>query len=62
MDVYLDQIACNGCGGCAEICPEVFGFNDQEEKAFLRQETTDAACVYEAASLCPVDCIEINAE
>jgi ferredoxin len=26
---------CIGCESCVELCPEVFGFDDEAEKAFV---------------------------
>lgn len=59
--VTLDTDECIGCGSCAEICPEVFGFNTDIEKAFvLREDGGDLDCAGEAAAACPVSCISID--
>jgi len=59
--VTLDNTECIGCGSCAEICPEVFGFNAEEEKALVIQENGgDLECADEAAAACPVSCITIR--
>ncbi len=31
--VVLDKEECVGCESCVEVCPEVFAFNEEEEKA-----------------------------
>ena len=52
---------CIGCQSCVEICPEVFGFSAEEEKAFvLREDGGEVPCTAEAAAACPASCIEIG--
>ncbi len=56
--VVIDQDECIGCEACVEICPSVFSFDDDEEKAYVN-EGADAGddCVDEAIASCPVECI-----
>lgn len=59
--VTLDTDECIGCGNCAEICPEVFGLNEDAGKAFVLNEGGgDLECADEAAAACPVSCITIS--
>ena len=59
--VNLDQEECIGCESCVEICPEVFAFNEDEEKAYvLAPEGGDIECAEEASASCPVECITIE--
>ncbi len=59
--VVIDIDECIGCQSCVEICPEVFGFNDDEEKAYVvNPDGGDEDCAEEAAAACPADCIEID--
>ncbi len=56
--VEIDQDECLGCEACVEVCPDVFGFDEDETKAFViegKEEGSD--CVDEAIASCPADCI-----
>ena len=56
--VYLEKEECIGCESCAELCPEVFGFDDEDEKAFvLIPEGGSKRCIDEAIETCPAECI-----
>ncbi len=59
--VILDDGECIGCQSCIELCPDVFGFDDETEKAYVyEQYSGDEECIEDAAAACPVDCIEID--
>lgn len=56
--VLLDEECCIGCGSCAEICPEVFEMDEDEEKARVTMPLGgDEECIDEAIDTCPADCI-----
>ncbi|MEN8257620.1 MAG: ferredoxin [Thermodesulfobacteriota bacterium] len=56
--VQIDQEECIGCEACVETCPEVFRFDEDEEKAFVIEGSDqDVGCVDEAIASCPVECI-----
>ena len=56
--VYIDTDECIGCESCVELCPEVFGFNQEEEKAeVILPEGGPEECIEEAMDGCPVECI-----
>ncbi|MDX9841518.1 MAG: ferredoxin, partial [Desulfobulbus sp.] len=47
-----------GCGTCVELCPEIFAFNDDTNKAYvILPEGGDEGCIDDAAASCPVSCI-----
>ncbi len=57
-EVKIDQDECIGCEACVSTCPQVFGFNDDEAKAFVIEGSNpDEECVDEAIASCPVECI-----
>jgi ferredoxin len=58
--VTIDQEECMGCEACVEICPEVFGFDIDEGKAYVIVEEDgdcDEECIEEAVGSCPAGCI-----
>lgn len=59
--VVIDQDECIGCEACVELCPEVFDFDSDEEKAFVIEGKEDGAdCVDEAIASCPSECITME--
>ncbi len=59
--IVIEKEECLGCGTCAELCPDVFGLDEDEEKAFVkRADAVDEDCVEEAISSCPAECISIE--
>jgi ferredoxin len=56
--VVIDTEECTGCETCVELCPEVFAFNEDEEKAEVTMpEGGPEDCIEEAMESCPVECI-----
>ena len=62
MKAIVDQESCIGCGMCIDICPEIFGYNNEDKSESLIDVIPDD--VYEKASeakdVCPVEAIEIE--
>jgi len=56
--VYIDTEECIGCESCVELCPDVFEFNTEIEKAqVVMPEGGPEDCIQEAIETCPVECI-----
>ncbi len=55
--IIIDVYECNGCGSCAEICPEVFAMDDGEKAVLLDSEAEVTDKVEEAAAYCAQKCI-----
>ena len=56
--IEIDQDECIGCEACVELCPTVFGFEEDDEKAYVIEGADAAAdCVDEAIASCPAECI-----
>ena len=58
--VYIDddEVPCRGCGLCVATCPNIFGLNEETEKAVvLNPEGGGEDCIEEAIESCPVECI-----
>lgn len=57
--VVIDTEECIGCQSCVELCPDVFEFDEEAEKARVeRPEGGDKECIEEAIETCPVECIQ----
>jgi len=62
MKVTVDHELCSGDGICADICPEVFQMNDNDQADVIVDEVPDEhkEAVQEAAETCPETCIYIE--
>jgi len=59
--VVIDTDECVGCESCVELCPEVFGFDEKEEKAYvIKPEGGPEDEIQEAIDACPVECISLE--
>ncbi len=55
----IDLGACTKCGGCIEVAPKIFKFNDAAGYLEVCElESYDQERVDEAIKYCPEDCIE----
>ena len=41
--VRIDEDECIGCGTCVELCPEIFAFNDDTNRAYVTLPQAGAA-------------------
>jgi len=56
--VIIETEECVGCESCVELCPEVFGFDEEAQKAVvILPEGGPKDCIEEAIESCPVECI-----
>jgi len=53
----IDYDACEGCGTCVELCPEVFEMDDNEKAYVKAEDKCDTCDCEEAANTCPVEAI-----
>ncbi len=54
---------CIGCNVCAKVCPEVFGFDKEKRRAFVKVEFVPAAqesAVRDAVLMCLVGNVKIE--
>lgn len=56
--VIIETEECVGCESCVELCGDVFGFDDEAQKAVvILPEGGPEDCIEEAIESCPVECI-----
>lgn len=56
--ITIDADECVGCQTCTELCPDVFEFDADTEKAkVILDEGGPEDCIQEAMGSCPVECI-----
>lgn len=56
--IFINKEECVGCRSCVEICPEVFGFDEDEETAeVILPEGGPEDLLEECIETCPVECI-----
>jgi ferredoxin len=55
--VVIEEEECEGCETCVELCPDVFEFDDDIQKAKVINPESDEDCVQDAIDSCPVECI-----
>ena len=59
--VTIDTYECNGCGSCAELCPEVFAMDEDGAKAHVHSQPEAVTAELEkAAAFCPQACITLS--
>lgn len=56
-EVVIDIDECIGCETCVELCPEVFAFDEDTEKAYVIKVEGGVDCMDEAIGSCPAGCI-----
>ncbi len=60
-EITIDREECLGCESCVEICPEIFGFDETEQKAYVKHfEGCSDDLIQEAIDSCPAGCISIS--
>lgn len=60
MTVKINLEDCIGCGVCMQVCPQVFGLDENVGKATLTCEDdleSEEDAVKEAIDSCPIGCI-----
>lgn len=68
MKIIIHRLQCIGCGSCVAVCPEYFEMVEDGLASIkggemkgenMELEIQEAACVQEAAEICPVQIIQI---
>lgn len=59
--VVIDKKECTGCETCAELCPDVFIFNEADGVAVvIKAEGGAEDCIDDAINACPAECIHLE--
>ena len=59
--VIIDTEECTSCETCAELCPDVFEFNQADQVAFvIKAEGGPKDCIDDALHACPAECIHLE--
>ncbi|MDA8079315.1 MAG: ferredoxin [Nitrospiraceae bacterium] len=56
----IDFEACEGCGTCEAMCPEVFKVKEDGKAYVINPEGCKTCNCQEAADSCPVECIKME--
>ena len=69
MKIIQERKKCIGCGSCAAVCEKFFEMGDdglvnlkgaKQNGENFELEVKDAACVQDAADICPAQVIKIS--
>ncbi|WP_037370732.1 ferredoxin [Amycolatopsis orientalis] len=63
MNVSVDRTVCCGFGNCVEACPEVFAFDDADNRARVRERRLPVrllGAVLRVARDCPTAAIAVH--
>ena len=56
--VFIETDECIGCRLCVDLCPDIFGFDEDSDKAIiLKQDEALEKGIDDAIEQCPVECI-----
>lgn len=59
-EIILDLSECNSCTGCTDLNPEIFGWDDDQNKPFLKRFEATEEEIRDSISCCPGDCISLK--
>ena len=59
-EIILDIGPCNACTGCVELCPEIFGWDENAGRPYLKRSTASPEEVQDIVATCPGDCIAVS--
>lgn len=60
--IHLEPSSCNGCEGCIELNPEIFGWDDATDRPFLITNEASEEEIRDVMACCPGSCITLQPE
>jgi len=58
----IDYDACEGCGTCEAMCPDVFKVKEDGKAYVINPQACKDCNCQDAADACPVECIKMQEE
>ena len=63
LKASIDESACNGCGLCETMCPEVFALNAKTAIVTVEEVPNEAeAACQDVAESCPMEAVTLEEE
>ncbi len=59
-EIIMDMGPCNGCAGCSELNPDIFGWDEDQGRPYLKKTHATKEEIQDALSCCPGDCISLE--
>lgn len=58
-DILFELSECNNCMGCIDLNPEIFGWDENTDRPYLKKNKATEDEIRDALSCCPGDCISL---
>jgi ferredoxin len=56
-EIGFSPVLCTGCQACSELNPDIFGWDPETEKPFLKKRTAPEDVLRKAMACCREGCI-----
>ena len=59
-EIILDLGTCTACTGCVELCPDIFGWDENTDRPYLKRTRATPEELQDVIAVCPGDCISLD--